>query len=99
MSATPQTLLYFGDQTDSWVDGIDQLFRQAAAVPWIQTFLDDVLRALKEESQGMDDVLQDSLGDYSSLLALAERYRHTTDEVGMARAFLLHTVRAGMLLQ
>jgi hypothetical protein len=99
MSSRPQTLLYFGDQTDAWVDGIDQLYRQAATTPWIQAFLDDLLRVLKEESQGMDDVLRDSLGEYSSLLELAERYRHTTDEVGMARAILLHAVRAGMLLQ
>jgi hypothetical protein len=100
MDSIPQTILYFGDQTDVWVDGIDQLYRQAATIPWLQTFLDvDLLQAIKEESKGMDHVLRDSLGDYSSLLELADRYRYTTDEVGMARAVMLHSVRAAMLLQ
>ncbi|KAF2273801.1 polyketide synthase [Westerdykella ornata] len=93
------TVLYFGDQTDGWVEGIDQLHRQAATTPWLKDFFDDVLRVVKEESQGMDDVLTDSLGDYSSLFDLADRYRYSPDEVGMARAVLLHVVRAAMLLQ
>ena len=99
MESSSQTILYFGDQTDGWVDGIDQLYRQAATEPWLQAFLDDMLRVVREESKGMDHVLRDSLGDYSSLLELADRYRYTTDEVGMARAVLLHAVRSAMLLQ
>ena|ERR1700761_1516267 len=99
MESNPQTILYFGDQTDAWVDGIDQLYRQAATIPWLQTLLDDLLQVIKEESKGMDQVLRDRLGDYSSLLELADRYRHTPDELGIARAFLLHAVRAAMLLQ
>ncbi|KAF9634982.1 LasS2 [Lasiodiplodia theobromae] len=99
MASSPQTILYFGDQTDSWADGIDQLYRQAATTPWLQTFLDELCQAVKEESAGMDRVLRDSLGVYSSFLDLADRYRHTTDEVGMAHAVLLHVVRAAMLLQ
>ena len=99
MESSPQTILYFGDQTDAWVDGIDQLYRQAATIPWLQTFLEDLLQVVKEETKGMDHVLRDSLGDYSSLLELADRYRYTTDEVGMARAILLHAVRGAMLLQ
>lgn len=99
MVSDPQTILYFGDQTDAWVDGIDQLYRQAATTSWLQTFLDDLCQVVKDESIGMDRVLQDSLGVYSSLLELADRYRYTTDEVGMARAVLLHAVRAAMLLQ
>ena len=100
MESIPQKVLYFGDQTDSWVDGIDQLYRQAGGLPWLQTFLDvDLLQVFKEESKGMDHVLRDSMGDYSSLLDLADRYRYKPDEVGMARAVLLHAVRAAMLLQ
>lgn len=99
MASSPQTILYFGDQTDSWADGIDQLYRQAATTPWLKTFLDELCQAVKEESAGMDWVLRDSLGVYSSFLDLADRYRHTTDEVGMAHAVLLHVVRAAMLLQ
>lgn len=99
MDTQTKSILYFGDQTDSFVDGIDQLFRQAATTPWLQDFLDEMLRVFKEESIGMDHVLQKSMGEYSSLLDLADRYRHSPDQVGMARAVLLHTVRAGMLLQ
>jgi zearalenone synthase (nonreducing iterative type I polyketide synthase) len=99
MGSISQTILYFGDQTDAWVDGIDQLYRQAATIPWLQSFLEDLLQVVKEETRGMDHVLRDSLGDYSSLLELADRYRYTTDEVGMARAILLHAVRGAMLLQ
>jgi hypothetical protein len=99
MDSITKSILYFGDQTDSFVDGIDQLFRQAATTPWLQRFLDDSLLVVNEESIGMDPVLQQSIGEYSSLLDLADRYRHTADEVGMARAVLLHVARGGMLLQ
>ena len=99
MESPLQTILYFGDQTDPWVDGIDQLYRQAATIPWLQSFLDDLVQVFKEESKGMDRVLQDGLGDYSSLHELADRYRYTTDEMGMVYAILLHAVRAAMLLQ
>lgn len=94
-----QTVLYFGDQTDPWADGIDRLYRQAATSTWLQSFLDDLTRVFKEEARGMDRVLHDSLGDYFSLLELADRYRHTTDEMGMAHAILLHALRAATLLQ
>lgn len=99
MDSPTKSVLYFGDQTDSFVDGIDQLFRQAATTPWLQNFLDDLARVFKEESMGMDPVLQKSMGEYFSLLELADQYRHTADEVGMARAVLLHAVRGSMLLQ
>lgn len=100
MNSLSQTVLYFGDQTDASVDGIDQLYRQSILEPWLQKFLDvDLLQVIKEESKGMDRVLCDSLGDYTNLLELADRYRHTADEVGMARAILLHAVRSAMLLQ
>lgn len=99
MEPNTQTILYFGDQTDLWIDGIEQLHRQAAIIPWLQSFLDDLVRVFKEESSGMDAVLQDSVGDYVDLLELADRYRHDADQVGMAHAILLHAVRAAMLLQ
>lgn len=99
MAPALQTILYFGDQTDSWTDGIDQLYRQAATTSWLQSFLDDLAQVFKEEAKGMDRLLHDSLGDYSSLLELADRYRYATDEMGMAHAMLLHALRAAMLLQ
>ena len=99
MDSNAQTILYFGDQTDSWIDGIDQLYRQAAATPWLHSFLSDIVSVFKKNSKGMDGTLYDSLGNYSSLLELADTYRHTADEVGMAHAILLHAVRAAMLLQ
>lgn len=99
MASVPQTILYCGDQTDAWADGIDQLYRQAATTSWLQSFLDDLVQVFKEEAKGMERIWLDSLGDYSSLLELANRYRHTTDEFGMAHAMLLHALRATMLLQ
>lgn len=99
MLTSPQTILYFGDQTDSWVDGLDQLHRQAPTTPWLRKLLEDLVTVLKEELRGMDRVLQDSVGHFSTLLDLADRYRHGKDEIGLVRAVLLHAVRAGMLLQ
>lgn len=95
------TILLFGDQTDSWVDGIDQLYRQASSTPWLKSFLDKLADVINAEAKTitMDRTLQDSLGHFSSLQELGERYRHSTDELGMVRALLLHTVRAGTLLQ
>lgn len=99
MPSVAQTVLYFGDQTDAWLEGIDQLFRQAKTTPWLRSFLDDLVRLFKEGSHGMDSVLQESLGNFSTLLELADRYRHTADEVGLVHAILLHAVRSAMLLQ
>ena len=99
MASAQQTILYCGDQTDPWAEGIDQLYRQAATTSWLQSFLDDLVQVFKEEVKGMNRVWLDSLGDYSSILELADRYRYTTDELGMAHALLLHALRAAMLLQ
>ena len=91
----------FGDQTDPWIDGIDQLFKQAASTPWLNSFLDQLANDIYAEAKivTMDPALRDSLGHFSSLQELSDRYRHSTDEFGMVRALLLHTIRAGTLLQ
>ena len=96
-----KTVLIFGDQTDPWLDGLDQVYKQAGSTPWLQSFLDDLTDAIKAETKAamLDRALQDSLGTFSTLQELGERYRHTTDELGMAHALLLHTVRAATLLQ
>ncbi|KIM92530.1 hypothetical protein OIDMADRAFT_62490 [Oidiodendron maius Zn] len=95
------TILLFGDQTDSWVDSIDQLYKQAASTSWLKSFLEKLADVIKEEAKTstMDRALQDSLGRFSSLQELGERYLHSNDELGMVRALLLHAVRAGTLLQ
>lgn len=95
----PRTILYFGDQTDPWSEGIDQVYKDSLGEPWLHSVLSDITRAFKEESRGMNRHLWDSVGDYTSLLQLAERYRHETDEMGMAHAMLLHALRAVRLLQ
>jgi hypothetical protein len=99
--ASATTVLLFGDQTDSWVDGIDQLYKQAASTPWLKSFLDKLYDAIKAELKitTIDRALQNSLGHFSSLQELGERYRHSTDDLGVVRSLLLHTVRAGNLLQ
>nr|C5H882.1 RecName: Full=Non-reducing polyketide synthase rads2; Short=NR-PKS rads2; AltName: Full=Radicicol biosynthesis cluster protein s2 [Floropilus chiversii]ACM42403.1 RADS2 nonreducing polyketide synthase [Floropilus chiversii] len=96
-----KTVLIFGDQTDSWLDGLDQVYKQAGSTPWLQSFLDDLTDAINAETKAnmLDHALQESLGTFSTLQELGERYRHTTDELGMAHALLLHAVRAATLLQ
>lgn len=95
------TILLFGDATDSWVDGIDQLYKQAVSTPWLKSFLDKLADVINAEVKitTMDRTLQDSLGRFSSLQELGERYLHSDDELGVVRALLLHAVRAGFLLQ
>lgn len=99
MAPNKKTILLFGDQTDSWVDGIDRLYQDAASIPWLQSFLDDLTHTFKTHTVGMDAVLRNSLGDFATLQELAEKYRYTTDDVGMAQAFLIYAVRAGILLK
>ena len=99
MGAPPQTILYFGDQTDPYIDGIDRLYKQAATTPWLEKFLNDIARVFREETKGLDPAMHDRLGDFSSLLELTDRYRHVTDEMGIAHSLLLHAVRAATLLQ
>lgn len=99
MAPNKKTVLLFGDQTDSWVDGIDRLYQDAASTPWLQSFLHDLIYAFKTHTVGMDTVLRESLGGFATLQELAEKYRYTTDDVGMAQAFLIYTVRAGILLK
>lgn len=98
---TMATILLFGDQTDSWVDGIDQLYKQARSFSWLQSFLNDLAHVIHTETNAcmIDSTLRHSLGHFTSLQELGDKYRHTTDELGMARALLLHTVRSGTLLQ
>ncbi|KAL2401278.1 Non-reducing polyketide synthase curS2 [Exophiala dermatitidis] len=96
-----RTVVIFGDITDPWVDGLDQLFKQSVSTPWLKSFLDELAGVVRAEAKSvlLDRALQDSLGHFSSLAELGEKYRHTTDEFGLARAILLHAVRAGFLLQ
>jgi zearalenone synthase (nonreducing iterative type I polyketide synthase) len=95
------TILLFGDQTDPWVAGIEQLQKAASSTPWLQLFLDDLADVIKTEVKAttIDAKLQDALGNFSSLQELGEKYRNITDELGVVRTLLLHTVRTGFLLQ
>lgn len=99
MSTSHKTLLYFGDQTDSWVDGIDYIMKQALSNSWLRSFMNDMARKVKEETRAMEPAITESLGDFTSLFELAERYRDTADEAGLANAILIYTMRAAMLLQ
>ena len=105
VKTTPQsmttTILLFGDQTDLWVDSIEQLYKKAASTPWLKSFLDKLADVINTEVKTltMDRNLKDSFGHFSSLQELSERYHRSTDELGMVRALLVHTVGAGTLLQ
>jgi hypothetical protein len=95
------TVLLFGDVTDVWTDGMDDVCRQAATTPWLLSFLRDLFSAFEAEVRTMDRFLQESfgIGSCSSLQELAQRYRRSSDEVGMVHAMLLFTVRAALMLQ
>ncbi|KAF3001767.1 t1pks [Curvularia kusanoi] len=95
------TVLLFGDATDSWVDGLDQAYSKASSTPWLRTFLEEMTATVTSEAKKclLDRTLQDSLGHFSSLQELGERYRRVPDQFGVVQAILLHTVRASALLQ
>lgn len=95
------TILLFGDVTDTWNDGMDNVCKQATTTPWLRSFLRDLFSAFEAEVRTMDRFLQESfgIGACSSLQELAQRYRRSSDEVGMVHAMLLFTVRAASMLQ
>lgn len=99
MDSNRPTVLLFGDVTDPWVDGIDDVYSQAATRPWLQSFLDDLFSVLKAEMRTMDRALQDSFRGSSSFQELAEKYRYSGDDFGMAHAMLIYAIRAVALLE
>lgn len=99
MGPTQPTVLLFGDVTDSWVNGMDYVCGQATTTPWLQAFLKDLFSAFKAEVRGMDRFLRESFGTCSSFQELAQKYRHSADQVGMVHGMLLYTVRAALLLK
>ncbi|KAK4212648.1 hypothetical protein QBC37DRAFT_465256 [Rhypophila decipiens] len=96
-----KTVFLFGDATDTWVDGLDQVYKQAASTPWLKVFLEKLTNVVIAEARvsNLDRTLQDSLGHFSTLQELGQRYRHDPDQYGMVQAILLHAVRAATLLQ
>jgi hypothetical protein len=97
MGSTQPTVLLFGDVTDSWVDGMDYVFREATTTPWLRAFLEDMFSAFKAEVRNMDRFLRESFGSSSNFQELAQKYRQSDDSVGMVHA--LYTVRAALLLK
>jgi iterative type I PKS product template protein len=95
------TVLLFGDATDSWVEGLDQAYDKAISTPWLRRFLEEMTDVVVSEAREclLDRALQDSLGHFSSLQELGERYRQVPDRFGVVQAILLHAVRASTLLQ
>ncbi|KXH65978.1 beta-ketoacyl synthase domain-containing protein [Colletotrichum salicis] len=99
MVNSQKTILFFGDQTDPWVDGIDYIMKQAGLAPWLQCFMTDLCTKIKSELKNVESTITESLGEFSSIYELAEKYRHAVDETGVANAILIYTMRAAMLLQ
>ncbi|KAJ4315567.1 Non-reducing polyketide synthase Dhc5 [Neodidymelliopsis sp. IMI 364377] len=99
MGSNHRTILLFGDVTDSWTEGIDYVYRQTKEKPWLQSFLDELFSVIKDEAKAMDQILRDSLQDSSNFQELADRYRHTGDDFGMASAMLIYAVRSFVLLE
>ena len=99
MGSNHRTILLFGDVTDSWTEGIDYVYRQTKDKPWLRLFLDELFSVIKAEAKDMDRVLRNSLQNTSSFQELADRYRHTGDEFGMASAIIVYAIRAVVLLE
>ncbi|KAB8275833.1 hypothetical protein BDV30DRAFT_236087 [Aspergillus minisclerotigenes] len=99
MDSNHHTVLLFGDVTGPWVVSIDYVYSQAATKPWLQSFLDSLFSAIRLGTRAMDRAMQDSLRNCSSFQELAERYRYTGDEFGMAHAMLIYVIRAVDLLE
>ncbi|TLD11764.1 hypothetical protein PspLS_11650 [Pyricularia sp. CBS 133598] len=99
MSSSAKVILYFGDQTDQWIDGLDFIRKEARFAPWLRTFMADACQKLKAEMNDCESIIKDSLGNFATLYDLAEMYRHTPDETGFANAFLIYVMRAAMLLR
>lgn len=100
-TSTPTTVLVFGDATDSWVDGLDQVYKQAVSTPWLKGFLDELTDIVGEETKGgsLDSTLKENVGYFSTLQELSDRYRHSSEKYGLVQALLLHAVRSSTLLQ
>jgi len=99
MGPTYPTVVLFGDVTDSWLHGMDYVYDQVPTKPWLHSFLDDLFSVLKTEVRSMDQFLRESFGTCSNFQELAQKYRHSSDEVGMVHAMLLYTVRASIMLE
>ena len=99
MGPTHPAVLLFGDLTDAWVGGMDYIFNQATTTPWLQSFLYDLFSAFKTEVRGMDNFLQESFGACSDFQELAQKYRRSSDQVGLVHAMLLYAVRSVLLLE
>ncbi|KAH7357483.1 non-reducing polyketide synthase [Pyrenochaeta sp. MPI-SDFR-AT-0127] len=94
-----RTVLLFGDYTEPWVESIDHLCRQARSTPWLQLFLNDIVDIFKDEKKHLEPFLQDSLGEFSNLEEIAEKFRNATDEISYVQGLMLYTVRAACLLK
>jgi hypothetical protein len=99
MGSTRPSVVLFGDLTDSWVNGMDYVFSQASTTPWLQSFLDDLFSAYKTEIRDMESFLRESFGACSNFQELAQKYRRSSDQVGLVHAMLLYTLRAVLLLE
>ncbi|KAI9717847.1 MAG: polyketide synthase pks13 [Chrysothrix sp. TS-e1954] len=99
MEQMQRTVLLFGDYTEPWTDSIDSLSEQADSIPWLQSFLNDVVLLIKDHRKDLEPFLQASLGHFTDLQDLADRWRHTEDELGFVQVLMLYTVRAAFLLQ
>jgi hypothetical protein len=99
MGSTHPIVLLFGDLTDAWVGGMDYVLDQASKTPWLQSFLEDLFTAFKNEVKEMESFLKESFGPCSNFKELAQRHRRSRDQVGLVHAMLLYTVRATLLLE
>ena len=100
-NTSQSAILFFGDVSDTWVDGTKHVFEQATKNPWLHSFLQDLFFALEEEVGNMEPFLQMSFGirACSSFQELAQKHHHSVDQTGLIHAMLSYAARATLLLQ
>lgn len=99
MKSSQPTVLLFGDYTEPWIESVDVLCKQADSTPWLHAFLDDIAQLMKDYRKELEPFLQASLGEFTDLQTLADRWRHKEDEIAFVSGLMLYTIRAAFFLQ
>lgn len=63
MERTRKSVIFIGDQTDSWIDRIDYITKNAKETPWLKSFMRDLCYTIKNELKDMEPAVTKSLGN------------------------------------
>lgn len=98
MEDKSKNLFLFGDYTASWIESLDGLSKQALSTPWLNEYLKDITKIYRDEVQHVEPFLRNSLGPLSELKSIADRYRHSVDEISFAQGLGMFAVQSAILL-